>query len=99
MTNNYEYIQVDPKVIQMLGGSDDMQESIAGEFGGDLPRSAVESYGQDLKKRGFNESMLPDSSSWMNLENNSVSSSDKQIELLQQILQELKEVKIILAGR
>ena len=98
MNNNYDYIKVDPKVIQILGGTDDMSESMEGVFDGDLPAGAVEAYERDSKKRGFNESMLPDSSSWMNLENNPVP-NDKQVELLQQILQELKEIKVILAGR
>lgn len=92
MNNQYEYIQVDPKVIQMLGGSDDM-DAMVGELGGDLPNEAVASYRKPapVKKNMFEGlsdvpvTVMP--------------SPDCTAGILQEILNELREIKVILAGR
>lgn len=92
MNNKYEYVQVDPKVIAMLGGSDDMAESMQAEFGDDLPPSAVDSYNVTPKTK----SMFED------VNNNPMMltpSQDSVPGLLQEILNELREIKVILAGR
>lgn len=93
MNNGYEYIKVDPKVIQMLGGSDDMSESMAGEFGDDdLPASFVESYGKKASQKNMFEDLDNDPVMVM-------PSQDSVPGLLQEILNELSEIKVILAGK
>lgn len=87
----YDYIQVDPKVIQMLGG-DETMESVGDDLGADLPNETVASYG---KKSNFNK-MFED------VNNQPVTvmpSVDSMPGLLQEILNELREIKEILAGR
>lgn len=93
MNNNYEYIKVDPKVIQMLGGSDDVVDPMSSSFGDDLSVDDVNSYMSQPSKGMFKESMLP------GFEPNVNPNSTDNSEILKQILQELKEIKVILAGK
>ena len=83
MNNNYEFIQVDPKVIAMLGGDD---ESILNEdLEADLPEGVLNDFSMQAK------TPTP-------VENN-MNFGDKYEYLLNEILTELKEIKVILAGK
>lgn len=57
--NGYEYVQVDPKVIQMLGGDDAAPDLSGDEFGADLPNSVLESYSTPKKPKNFKEDFYP----------------------------------------
>lgn len=83
MNNNYEFIQVDPKVIAMLGGDD---ESILNEdLEADLPEGALNDFSMQAKTSAPVE--------------NNMNFGDKYEYLLNEILTELKEIKVILAGK
>ena len=83
MNNNYEFIQVDPKVIAMLGGD---ESSILNEdLEADLPASALDNFTMQPKTPAPVE--------------NNMNFGDKYEYLLNEILSELKEIKVILAGK
>lgn len=83
MNNNYEYIQVDPKVIAMLGG--DESSSLNEDLEADLPASVLDNFTMQPKTSAPAE--------------NNMNFGDKYEYLLNEILTELKEIKVILAGK
>lgn len=84
----YDYVKVDPRAIQMLGG--DAQDLLNEGLDGDLPESALQ---------GFNETLLSDDMVSAEVDGSKVTVLDKDEDILKQILNELKEIKVILAGK
>lgn len=84
----YDYVKVDPRAIQMLGG--DAQDLLNEGLDGDLPESALQS---------FNETLLSDDMVSAEVDGSKVTVLDKDEDILKQILNELKEIKVILAGK
>lgn len=84
----YDYVKVDPRAIQMLGG--DAQDLLNDGLDGDLPESALQS---------FNETLLSDDMVSAEVDGSRVTVLDKDEDILKQILNELKEIKVILAGK
>ena len=90
----YDYVNVDPKVIQMLGG--DETSLLTEDFGGaDLSDNDVDEYSLNMR----NDSKVFDTPTFSTNKNNVVDQGNNRDYLLNQILNELREIKIILAGR
>ena len=96
--NNYEFINVDPRVIQMLGGDEPISDPLGGDMSDDLPSSVLESYNPAKKmSEGFGNQADPVFPSMQTRVE--AATADSKTELLKEILQELKEIKVILAGK
>ena len=89
---NYDYVKVDPRAIKMLGG--DSQDLLNEGFDGDLPSDAVDNFGENLQ-----ENVLTDDVFSATIDGDTVSVVDKDASVLKQILNELREIKAIIAGK
>lgn len=93
--NNYEYINVDPRVIQMFGGDEDI--SPLNESVDDSPKFDVDSsiFASNTPNNMFQPQFPP----LNNMVGQSENKSSEEAELLKLILKELKQIEIMLAGK
>ena len=100
----YDYVKVDPKVIQMLGGEDGVDETSA-ELSGDLPGGSFDKIPKSNSGIGLLETF---GNSFSNFQQSEPAQEEGDLlqqvlkgnsDLLLQILQELRNIKSILLNR
>lgn len=96
MNNSYDFIKVDPRVIHMLGG-DETDVLKEGLDSGDLSNEELTKLTEETSSKSVYDDLFsnpPELTTPVNTENTVTETS-----ILTQILEELKEIKTILAGK